>query len=188
MPAIWCSHSHHVHMAHPACSGLILTLSWWTSAEFGSPLRQYRHKGQEHYFCKDFFLEFLIVLSTFPLRVRCPRYMQMELLSAAAHMRTGREDNLCDSCVDTTQACLIFEPIQSVNSIFPLNTASLHLNARGSPLWRDPIYLWSGGFETESLFILTSCYVTLTSSFFLLFPTWSPGNNIVSEQSNKTKE
>lgn len=52
--------------------------------------------------------------------------MQMELLSSAVHMRTGRADYLCDSCVDTIVpvAFLIFEPIQSINSIFFVNPAS----------------------------------------------------------------
>lgn len=46
--------------------------------------------------------------------------MQMKLLSAAVYMRTGREDYLCDSCVDTIvpAAFLIFGPIQHTNSIF----------------------------------------------------------------------
>ncbi len=52
--------------------------------------------------------------------------MQMELLSAAVYMRTGRADYLCDSCVDTIVpvAFLIFEPIQSVNSVFFVNPTS----------------------------------------------------------------
>lgn len=53
--------------------------------------------------------------------------MQMELLSAAVYVRAGREDYLCDSCVDTIVpvAFLIFEPIQSTNSIFSRKSSQL---------------------------------------------------------------
>lgn len=61
-----------------------------------------------------FFKKKLSVLLLFCFKWDFFTCMQIELLSSAVYMRTGRIDYLCDGCVDTIVAVtiLIFEPIQ----------------------------------------------------------------------------